>query len=189
MPSSDHCLERPWMAIAVHGVRRSFQWPAPFLKRIRTRFTIVYWNPTPGAVVTTGSHRHVLNKENLLLIPAGVWFQRSNLRPFDHWWCHLYVNCTCEGDHAHEIVMGDELKRQRQAILTHIKRSMACRSWRWPGARTGDGQPTIATGMRIELQLWLVNGRASRISSDDACGVSEFWGPQSQNSGVLMSGV
>ena len=112
MPPTDHLFERPWLQLVVHGVRRAFQWPAPYLKRIRTRSSILYWNPTPGAAVDVGTRRHLLDRHRLLLIPAGTWFQRSNLRPFDHWWCHLRLRGRLAGDAAYEIPVRDEIGRQ-----------------------------------------------------------------------------
>lgn len=91
MPTSDHLLRRPWLELVVHGARRGFSWPPVFLRRLRTRFSILYWNPTPGAAVTVDGRRHLLDRRHALLIPAGAWFQRENIIPFDHWWCHLRV--------------------------------------------------------------------------------------------------
>jgi AraC-like DNA-binding protein len=116
MPPTDHLFERPWLHMVVHGVRRGFQWTPPFLRRIRIRSSILYWNPTPGAAVDVAGRRHLPDRHRLLLIPAGTWFQRSNLKPFDHWWCHLRLRGRPGGEGAHDIAVTAELGRQLAAL-------------------------------------------------------------------------
>lgn len=96
MPAADHILQRPWMEPMVHGVRRSFLWEAPYLRPLRPRYAVMYWNPTAGAAVQVDGRRLLLDARHLLLIPPGCRFQRENIAPFDHWWCHLRIRAVAD---------------------------------------------------------------------------------------------
>lgn len=91
MPARDVLLTRPWFEPVVFGLRRAFTWEPIYLGRMRLRYAMVYWNPTPGAVLTVAGERLLPDRRHLLFIPAGTWFERGNERPFDHVWCHLRV--------------------------------------------------------------------------------------------------
>lgn len=85
----------PWLRPLVFGVRRDYRWIAPYLQRMRLHLWLAYWNPTPGAALLIDGRRVELTPQRLVVVPAGVWFQRRCSGPFDHWWCHF--TCACDG--------------------------------------------------------------------------------------------
>lgn len=78
-----------WLRPQVFGVRRDFRWGSAYLTRMRLHLWLAYWNPTPGAALVVAGRRLELTPKRLVVVPAGVWFQRQCSRPFDHWWCHF----------------------------------------------------------------------------------------------------
>lgn len=85
---------RPWLQPLTCGVRRDMWWSAPYLRRMRLDFWLVYWNPSPGATLTSDGVEHPLDRDVLLLVPPGSWICRRQVSPFDHWWCHVRTAAT-----------------------------------------------------------------------------------------------
>jgi AraC-like DNA-binding protein len=172
----DFRLLRPWCEPIVFGVRRDYVWGPAHLARLRTHFWHAYWNPTPGAAVMAESGRIALGPGRLLLIPAGAWFQRENLRPFDHWWAHVRVASRPESSAPMLIPVVGELA----ALLTRswqlawqcgpaavvsqavghavLALALAQVSWQDGGAETDD--PRLASLVR-----WLQDGDYPRLSN------------------------
>lgn len=85
----DRLFASPWLEPMALGVRRAYRWDSRFLGRVRLHHWLAYWNPTPGAAIITDAGPIPLDRDGLVLIPAGTWLQRACDRPFDHWWCHF----------------------------------------------------------------------------------------------------
>jgi AraC-like DNA-binding protein len=110
MQPPDLCLVRPWFEPVVLGVRRAYAWAPAYLAGMRTSYAQAYWNPTPGAAVMVDGTRLLLDRRALVLIPAGAWFQRENLAPFDHWWSHLRLRARPSIPGAQQVAVAGELE-------------------------------------------------------------------------------
>lgn len=94
MQQCDWSASEPWLRLSTCGVRRAFTWSEPFLRRMRLGFWLAYWNPGPGAAISSDAGRFRLDRETLLLVPPGTWLRREQSRPFEHWWCHFRTTGT-----------------------------------------------------------------------------------------------
>lgn len=151
MPTADHVLRRPWMEPMVHGLREGFAWDERFLRPLRARYAILYWNPRAGAAVQTAGRRHLLDARRLLLIPPGCLFRRENIAPFDHWWCHLRVRAAADA------VCMVPVRGDLRDLLQRI----------WDGCRSGDaGSP--ATLAAVHAVAGLAIAQADWRTEDDA---------------------
>ena len=100
----------------MHGVRQAYTWPAEYVQKARTSYSIIYWNRTPGAAVTVAGERRLLDRQHMLLIPPETWFERENLHPFEHWWCHLRVDSRVASSGAQTIAVHGELERMLEDL-------------------------------------------------------------------------
>lgn len=86
---------------------------------MRVRYAIAYWNPTPGAAITVADERLFPDRQAILLIPAGTWFQRETLRPFDHWWSHLHVRSEPAKPGAQLVAVDGALEALLESLWQH----------------------------------------------------------------------
>lgn len=171
MQPPDLCLVRPWFEPVVVGVRRAYAWERPYLARQRVRYAQAYWNPGPGAAVTVEGERLELDRRALVLIPAGAWFQRENLAPFDHWWAHLRLRARPARPGAQQVAVEGELERLLDGLWrrswaegvatpaaqaeAHAALALALARIAWAGDERGGAHPHLGELLRdLEAEGW-----------------------------------
>lgn len=181
MQPPDVCLVRPWFDPVVFGVRSSFAWEPAYLVRMRVRYTIAYWNPSPGAVVTVADERIGLDRQHLLVIPAGTWFERDTVKPFDHWWAHVRVRSEPSRPGAQQIAVDGDLGLLTERLWrrcwndgvaspgamadAHAVLALALSRIDWVGEARVWADPRLG-----ELARWLESQHYPNLANDELAG-------------------
>lgn len=109
----------PRLEVVAVGRRTAFAWGERWLRPVRLRFWIAYWDPAPGAALLSAGRTWPLLPDRLVLIPPDTPFQRRVSAPFDHWWCHFLVHGPGQPPAGIQQLAVDAACRNRLDALWH----------------------------------------------------------------------